>query len=304
MNTYNEKVKRFKRSLARRAMLAMAWLVDHVPFPVMQAIAQVALYLAFLLTFRLRQIARDSLKIAFGNEKSNAEISRIIDGCFASIRKDAIELMYYSRFPERVTEKFRVEGRENLDEVLKKGRGAMIVTAHFGNFPVMMLELSQLGYKINVIMRRARDGKIADYILKIMNRVGVHTIYTHPRRECVQEAVRVMRNNEILFVLLDQHFGSEGHIMVDFFGQKAATATGPIILAQRTGSPVLMAFAIREKNGYHRVVIEPEFQVQQARNDEEALQHNVERITQTIERYVRAYPQEWGWMHRRWKGQQ
>lgn len=302
MVIFREAMKRSKRTWARWGIMSLVWLVDHLPFSLVHGFVNLALAFVFLLTYQHRRAARESLRIAFGNEKSAAEIEKIIKDCFRVIRWGIIDLLYYSRYPAQVLQHIAVEGQSCLDEALKKGRGALLVTAHFGNFPVMMLALAQMGYKVNVVMRRARDEKIAAYILKIMNRVGVYTIYTKPPRVCVQESIRVLRNNEILFVLLDQHFGSEGNVVVDFFGQKASTATGPVILAQRTQSPVLMAFNVLLDNKQNRVIIEPELSLAEGKT-EESIRLNVAKITREIERYIRAYPHEWGWMHRRWKNQ-
>lgn len=282
-------------------MLFACFLVEHLPFPLVKGLLTVMLSAAFRLTFRLKRIARESLRIAFGQEKSEEQIEQIIHDCFKTIRKGSIELLYFSRYPERVGTLFTMEGKEHLDAALKKGKGAIMVTAHFGNFPLMMLQMAQSGYTVNVIMRRARDKKLADVILKMMNREKVHTIYTQPRRECVLESLRVLRNNELLFILMDQHFGSEGGVLVDFFGQQAATATGPIVIANRTGAPVLPIFNVRQEGHQQKIFIEPEMPLQECESAEESVRVNVMALTKIIEQYIRRYPHEWGWMHKRWK---
>lgn len=299
----NQFIKKSRRAIARAAMLCAYWLVCHLPFSLVSGFLHGVMSLAFRFTFRLRRIARESLQTAFGEEKTKEEIERIIDRCFATIRCCMVELLFYSRNPERVTEIFTLEGRERLDGALKKGNGVILVTAHFGNFPLMMLALAQMGYKVNCILRRARDGKIADVILGIMTRVGVKTIYTQPRRKCVLESITALRNNEILFVLMDQNFGNEGGIFVDFFGRKAATATGPVVLGMKNQAAVLPVFALRE-NTRHRVVFEPEMVFEIKNSEEETILVNTQRLTNIIEQYIRRYPWLWGWMHRRWKSQE
>ena len=289
------------RAAARHGMLFACWLVEHLPFPLVNGLLKILLSVSFKFTFRLRRIARDSLKIAFKGEKSDEEIEKIIHDCFKTIRKGIIELLYFSRFPERVGTLFTFEGKDHLDAALEKGNGAIMVTAHYGNFPLMMLQLAQSGYKVNVIMRRARDEKIAKVILRIMTQVGVHTIYTHPRRTCVLESLKVLRNNELLFLLMDQHFGSDGGVMVDFFGQKAATAPGAIVIANRTGAPVLPIFNVRQEGNQQKIYIEPEMPLKKCASDEETIRVNVAALTRVIEQYIRRYPHEWGWMHKRWK---
>ncbi|MBZ0165722.1 MAG: lysophospholipid acyltransferase family protein, partial [Candidatus Omnitrophica bacterium] len=100
---------------------------------------------------------------------------------------------------------------------------------------------------------------------------------------------------------MDQHTGTAGSVLVAFFGQKAATATGPIVLSKRTGAPLISMFIMRKENGMHRIIVEPPMPLTEDPDHEKMLQVNVQKITDVFERYVREYPQEWGWMHRRWK---
>ena len=100
-----------------------------------------------------------------------------------------------------------------------------------------------------------------------------------------------------------QPFGSSGGVFVDFFGQKAATATGPVVFAMRTKAPIVPMFVVRQKDDTHKIIIEPPLKLEEPADDKTMIQRNTEKITQVIERYIRKYPQEWGWMHRRWKSQ-
>jgi len=111
----------------------------------------------------------------------------------------------------------------------------------------------------------------------------------------------VLRQNELLFIPLDQNFGNGGGVFVDFFGQKAATATGPVVFAMRTKAPIVPMFVIRQKDDTHKIMIEPPLKLEELTDDKEMIQRNTAKITQVIERYIRQYPQEWSWMHRRWK---
>ncbi|MCK5579989.1 MAG: hypothetical protein KAJ18_01805, partial [Candidatus Omnitrophica bacterium] len=209
-----QRKKHIRRAFARHGMFFGYWLVGVLPFCFVKIVLKGLLAIVFYFAKRLRKITRESLMIAFGEQKNEEEIQKITHGCFAAIGKNIIELMYYLHHPARAPKIFSFEGREHLDQALAQGKGVIAVTAHFGNFPLMLLDLAQEGYKINVIMREARDKKVAKYILKIMSDRMVHTIHTKPRRKCVMEAFRTLRNNEILFILMDQHFGSDGGVFV------------------------------------------------------------------------------------------
>ena len=296
-----DNIKHWKRSLARQGLHGSTWLIRHLPYPLVEWLTRFFIAVGFLFVVRQKRIARESLNIAFGREKDPQEIERISRECFKNLGKGMMELMYFMEHPRMIGERTFFEGKENLDEALKGGRGVIGVSAHFGNFPLMLLRLAQDGYKTNAIIRPTRDQKVEEYFQGLRSRQGLNTIYSHPRQQCVNTAISVLRNNEFLFIPLDQNFGSAGGVYVDFFGQKAATATGPVIFALRTKAPILPIFVVRQPNDHHKIIIEPPLQLQEAGDDKETIVLNTTRITQVIERYIRQYPQEWGWMHRRWK---
>jgi len=252
---------------------------------------------------RLRKIARESLLIAFGSAKSEKEIEQIIRQCFSNISSSMTDLLYCCEHPGQTKNLVSFEGLGYLEAALSKGKGAVLVTAHFGNFPLMLLALAQNGFRNSVIIRKARDAQTADKIFETMSKVGVNAIYSIPARDSVKQSLQVLRDNGILCVLLDQNFGSGSGVFVEFFGQKAATATGPVIFAERTQAAIVPVFTVRE-NGKYRIIFEPELPLEEREDHAEKLFVNVDRITRIIERYIRHYPAEWGWMHRRWKSKE
>ena len=231
--------KKFQRSVARNGLYIASWLFDRLPYSAIRIMTRSFLFVGFQLTRRQRRIARESLEIAFGREKDPQEIAQIVKECFYNLGKGMSELIYFLAHPKTVSQKVSFEGKQYLDEALKNGHGVIAVTAHFGNFPVMMLRFALEGYQTNAIIRPARDQELEAYLFKRRTDVGLKTIYAVPRKDCVTNCLKALRENEIVFVPLDQNFGSAGGVFVDFFGQKAATATGPIIFAKRTGAVIL-----------------------------------------------------------------
>ncbi len=299
--TFDDRIKIFKRSSARNGLYISTWLLTRLPYGAARAVTNILITIGFKFTIRQKKIAHESLCIAFGKEKSPKEIDTIVKDCFWNLGKGMIELIYFMSHPHMIKEKVAFEGKEHLDEALSGGHGVIAISAHFGNFPLMLLRIAQEGYKTNAIIRPTRDKEIEAYFQRQRTKLGLNTIYSHPRKQCVDASLRALRNNEFLFIPLDQNFGSDGGVFVDFFGQKAATATGPVVFAMRAKSPLLPMFIVREKDDSHKIIIEPPFSLETKGDDKEMIFVNTSRITQVIEKYVRKYPQEWGWMHRRWK---
>lgn len=293
--------KAIKRAFARQVFYFFRDFFRLLPYSVVKAMTDFILVVGFFFMKSKRAIAQESLDIAFGNSISSQEKKKIIETCFANLGRAAIELMYFTNHPEMIREKVFFEGKERLDAILKQGKGAILVSAHFGNFPLMLLRLVQEGYPTSGIMRQSRDEVIEKDFLAMRTRFGLKTIYSHPRTECVNQSLKVLRNNELLFIPLDQNFGTKGGVFVEFFGQPAATATGPAVFAMRTGAPIVPIFTMRDADDRHKIIIDEPFYIEKKEDDAAAILACTIKITQIIERYIRRYPQEWGWMHRRWK---
>jgi KDO2-lipid IV(A) lauroyltransferase len=166
----------------------------------------------------------------------------------------------------------------------------------------MLAKLSLEGYKTSVIMRPLKEGRVEEIFEAERSRIDIETILSIPRRACVEGAIRSLRRNRSLLIPLDQNFGTGG-VFVDFFGTKAATATGPVVLAQRTGAAILPCFIIRQDDDTHEIIFEPEIKLEICSNEDETITKNIQKITDIIESYIRKYPSQWSWIHRRWKAQ-
>jgi len=296
--------KKIERALVRWAFYFFSWLFRVLPYPAIKAMTGGLLAAAYFILRRMRQAAMTTLTIAFGQKKSRTELEKICKDCFYNAGRGAIELGVFTVRPSLIKETFSFEGRsrENLDAAFQEGRGVIGISAHFGNFPLMLLYLAQMGYPTNAIIRPSRDEIIEKDFQASRSRLGLKTVHSYPREACVTQSLKVLRDKELLVVLLDQNTGSKSGVYVDFFGQKAGTATGPIIFAMRTGAPLLPIFTLRQGNSDdHTLMIEPHFYLEQKATDEETIQYNVQKLTSIIEGYICKYPREWGWMHRRWK---
>lgn len=256
--------------------------------------------LGYRFAFKQKKIALESLKVAFGQEKSRQEIVAIAKDCFNQMANSAVELLYLMGRPQILKIRVRFKNEDYLKAALDKGKGVILVSAHFGNFPLLLARLRLEGYPVAGIMRPMRNLLVERIFMRQRNRLGIKTIYSQPRSVCVESTIKSLRNNEIVFIPLDQNFGTGG-VFVDFFGRKAATATGPVVLAQRTKASIVPCFIVREQDNTHTIIFEPEIKLQIKENSQSTILANVQVLTEIIEDYIRKYPAQWGWIHRRWK---
>ena len=275
-------------------------IVRFLPQRLLYGVAKNFAALGYLFARKHKRIALESLTIAFGQEKTPQQIRQITKDCFTFLAKAGMEIMFLMNRPLLLRRCVELVGKENLDTALAEGKGVILVSAHFGNFPLMLTKLSLDGYKVCGIMRFMRDERAERMFCATRKRVGIKTIYSQPRKECVENSIRTLRNNELLFIPIDQNFGSGG-VFVDFFGRKAATAIGPVVLAQRTKATVIPCFIIRQKDDTHKIIFEPPLILEEGETNAETININIQRLTNIIESYIRRYPAEWGWIHRRWK---
>lgn len=275
-------------------------IVKFTPACFLYSFANIVAGLGYIFAVKQRKIALESLSIAFGHDKSKSEIARMAKDCFVFMAKSAVELMFMLDKLAVLKQRIEIINKENLDAALSKGKGVILVSAHFGNFPLLLARLSLEGYKIAGIMRPMRDARVEKFFLAKRQTFNVKTIYSHPRNVCVETTIKTLRNNEVVFIPIDQNFGTAG-VFVDFFGRKAATATGPVIFAQRTKAVILPCFIIRQPDDTHKIIFEPPLSLKEAAAAQDAIRINIQTLTDIIEAYIRKYPAEWGWIHRRWK---
>src|SRR3989338_1563958 len=229
--------KKIRKSLSRFAgwlgLSLCSLIIKITPERYLYGLARKITFLGYIFAVKQRKIALESLSVAFGKEKSAAEIRKITKDCFSCLAKSAVELMFLLDKPQLLKKRIQLVNKEYLDAALLKGSGVILVSAHFGNFPLLLARLSLEGYKTSGIMRPMRDERVEKIFVRKRQKYNVRTIYSQPRNVCVETTIRALRNNELVFIPIDQNFGTGG-VFVDFFGQKAATATGPVVLALRT----------------------------------------------------------------------
>jgi len=296
--------KKIRKSIGRFfgwiGLVLSSLIIKVLPQRCIYAFAKNLAAIGYLLASKQRKIALESLTIAFGKEKSRRQIEQIAKDCFIFMAKAGLEILFLMDRPELMKKCVKLVGEENLKTALARGKGVILVSAHFGNFPLLMAKLSLEGYKTAGIMRYMRDERAEKFFMAKRNKAGIKTIYTQPRKACVEETIRTLRNNELVFLPLDQNFGGGG-VFVDFFGRKAATAIGPAVFALRTKATILPCFMVRQKDDTNQLVFEPPFVLETGKDYQETISINIQRLTTIVESYIRLYPAEWGWIHRRWK---
>lgn len=255
-------------------------------------------FLAYYLLPREKKRAITHLISVFG-EKDGTWIRRMARRCFIHLGKSALEVMLLS--PRRLSELVDIEGEENLQAALNQGRGVVFVTGHMGNWEVMAAAVAARGYSVSVIAAPIVPEQVNDMILGLRAGMQVRTI-VRGRPGASRELIRVFKENRLLGILIDQDTDVEG-AFVDFMGTPAWTPTAAASMAVKFGAPVIFGHTRRGRHNRHTVTIEGPIELIRTGVVEKDVVANTALFTKKIEDCIRSNPEQWVWMHRRWRKQ-
>ncbi len=246
-----------------------------------------------------RKVALGNLSKAFP-ERPPVEIEDIARNLYRNLGKNLLEFL---RFPnlsgEDIKNKVTFIGREHFDRAIEGGKGALLISSHFGNWELYAASIAAYGYPISVVVYEQHN-PLTD---RMMNRIrrfrGIDVIF---KPDAPRAILKALAGNRFVAMLIDQDAGQDG-VFVDFMGRPASTAKGPAVFAIRTGAPLLTGVIVRQDESKHVGYIEPPVYADPSGDKEKETLRLTAFVTQAMEKYVRKHPDHWYWVHRRWKTQ-
>lgn len=289
--------------MRRKLEYAAAWpfikILGLLPRPLSRAFAIAIAQVVYLLHFRLRQVGMRNLAMVFP-EKSLAERRRILRGVFTSLGRQLAELCQFPRYtPENVDQVVVYDGLENYQQAYAEGKGVLFLTAHFGAWELSAFTHSLHGHWLHVVMR-PMDNEYLDRLLQSYR--TMHGNKTVNKDDFVRGLLAAMRAGETVGILMDTNMTPPQGIFVDFFGIPACTASGLARIALRTDAAVVPGFTIWDPAlKKYRLRFDPALELVRTGHLEADIAANTQMFTKVVEDYVRTYPDQWLWVHRRWK---
>jgi KDO2-lipid IV(A) lauroyltransferase len=253
--------------------------------------------LAYRVDGRRRGYAERNLRLAYGDSLSPAERNALTRRTFEHWGKSTVEFL---RAPCLGTHGIAalvsaIEGREYLEEVRSAGTGFIFVTGHLGNFEFLGRWLASQGIPSTVIARAPADPAFAAYLRGMREYNGNVTL---PKGTSVRELLAVLKRKEVLTLGVDQN---SGDLFLPFFGVPAGTVAGPALLALRTGVPLLPAFCVSEPDDTYRILFLKPLRPESTGNKDADIARTMAEVNAILETVVRQYPEQWLWLHNRWK---
>jgi Kdo2-lipid IVA lauroyltransferase/acyltransferase len=287
-----------QRSALRNAVeycLAAAALksLEYAPLPVARRLALGYARLLDRAIPRLRRVGMRNLAMAMP-ELATARHAAMIDGVFASVARI---LVSFARFPsirrENLAQWIRLEGGEHFEAALRGGRGVLFATAHLGNWELSAFAHALMAAPMNVLVRPLDNGKIDALVERRRALTGNRPI---GKKDFARSILKALAANQAVGILIDQNESLDSGIFVDFFGVKACASPGLARFASHSGAAVIPGFALwnEDERRYVLRFYPAVAMTGDAAADTQAL-HNV------LERVIRDHPDQWLWIHRRWK---
>ena len=281
-------------------VLILRFLIRCLPYKFALFLGGILGKVAYFIDKKHRNIALTNLDKAFKGEKTKEELIKINKALFNHLCKCFIEFIMLPRFKGRIKDIVKIEGLEHLHSAFKKGKGAIMLVPHFGNWEIAGVVYSMLLPSRSNAIAFPQSNKLTDRLInEQMEFMGIKIIYTG---NAIKTALQCLRRNEAVGFLADQDARGDG-VFINFFGRPASTNKGPVVFALKTGAPILMTFMIRQKDDTHLFVIEPEVIMEKTGDYNKDILVNTQKWNDILEKYVRKYPEQWFWVHRRWKTQ-
>lgn len=262
-------------------------------------VAKICAWMGFHLAARQRKAGLHNLRMALP-ELTDGEAHHILRKCFDNLGRLLVEFTHFPKLHKDNISHFVIhDGLENYLEGIRRGRGLIFMTAHFGAWELSSFAHAIYGYPLKFIVRPIDNGRVETLISGYRTASGNVPIQ---RRSAARDILKALRHNEAVGILFDQNtIRSEG-VFADFFGIPAATTPSIALFALRTGAAVVPGFLIwDEKLGKHRLRLDPPVELINNGDLDQDVLENTKLFNKILEGYVRKYPDQWLWIHRRWK---
>jgi len=273
-------------------------LIGRIPRPIAKKIGNLLGDAGFWLDRRHREITLDNIADALGNELAPTEQYKTARAVYRNLGQILFEVGWsltasFKTMDEHIT----MEGLENFKAAYEKGKGVLAIGAHIGNWELLSVVGRKTGIPINVVYRPLDFRPMNLFFENTRSRFGANLI---PSRNALLKILKGLKKGDAVAMLMDQNVDYYDGVWVDFFGQPACTSKAMAVIAMRTGAPVLPVFLYREADCFKAVFgkILPPIVTGDRTKDIEA---NTAKYTQVIEDGIRRKPDQWFWVHRRWK---
>jgi KDO2-lipid IV(A) lauroyltransferase len=254
--------------------------------------------IAYYFAAETRKLTVKHLHMAFP-EKSDKEVIALAKKTFNMLGKNSGEVLRSTGMEKYAeVEKFVVTtGYENFEQANAKGKGVVFIGCHLGAFDLGVTNMALRGWKPNVVGTPLKDKRLNDLLWKHRNKYGAVAV---ERGKETFTLLKTLKSGGLIALLIDQDTKVKS-CFVDFFGMPASTPIGATVLAMKTGAAAVPVYIYLGKDNFQHLCILPEVPLHITGNEEADIVYNTQVFTSIIEQAIRQHPEQWVWMHERWK---
>ncbi|MDR1941310.1 MAG: lysophospholipid acyltransferase family protein [Endomicrobium sp.] len=287
------KIQDYAEYLALKAIMFFIYLF---PLKAAQIVGEFgAVFAYYVIPFRKKHVI-EMLTLSFP-EKTPSQIRIIAKNVYKNFFKTMIEIMFFPKTDSQAIKNMMTIENEHLIEQAHKGaKGAILMSAHFGNWELTALSFSQR-YPMSVVVAKQSNGLIDAMMDKIRTTRGFNTICRD--NMAYKGVLKALKRNEFVAVLSDQDGGRQG-VFVEFFGRPASVPKGAALFALRAGCPIITAFGVRQPDATIKVYLD-EIPLPNTGDPEKDVEIICVEYSKKLEQAVRLHPEHWFWFHRKWK---
>lgn len=292
--------KKYASTIIYRLIYTLVRLMSLIPFHTGQMLGQIIGKAFVRVPMNRTKTSLNNLRHAFGDCMTMAEIEKLNKLVMVHFGKMFFEVPHIIRLTHLNLGKYVVfQGEENLLASMDKGKGAFILTGHFGNWELMSAAVTlHFAFKCAIVVRPIDFSPADRMISDLRTRCGVKII---PKKRSIRRVIRAVRQNTLVGILLDQNVDWYEGVFVRFLGRPACTNKGLALMAMKTQAPVIPVFSVRQADGKYRIIFEKEIDLIRTGDKTRDVEENTAAFTRIIEKYIRQYPDHWFWFHKRWK---
>jgi len=282
---------------------AVAWLllkfIGILPRSIARNLAAATARILLALLPRLRRVALFNLQLAFP-EWTAAQYQATLRNMAHYLGWQAVEFARFPRYSRsNIGEAIEIEGHENLLEAQHRRKGVLILTGHIGAWEVSSFAHAVYGFPMHYLARPLDNARLDQFVNRYRGFSGNQPIY---KNESARAVLRVLNSGGVVGILADQNTLPEEGAFVEFFGKPACTTTGIARLALHTGAPVVPGYAVWDATSRkYKLRFDPAVELAETGNQEQDIFENTQRFAKIIEAIIRKYPDQWVWLHARWK---
>lgn len=247
-----------------------------------------------------RKIAIENLSmvVSSGALQISEPVVKLIKDNFRNLGKSSVEVIkIYYGLGQKIFGSVSIEGIDNMERAKSKGKGMLFLTGHCGNWELVAMVASLKLSELAVVARPLDNPYLNKIIERARGKYGNRVI---SKKGALKSIIRILRSNGCVGILMDQAVTRNEGFITEFLGRGAWTSKVPATIARKTGAAVLPAFIHRTGRG-HVIKVYPEIDLSRSEDSETAIREDTIRFSGFVEDYIREHPEEWLWIHRRWK---